>query len=155
MKRVTTLLVLLGGLTLAVADVTVTDTAVPTETTIATETQVQTQERVQQMNEMKERLAQMSPQERETAMEEMHGTMPEDMQSQMQDGSAMSDEQKTQMQEHMGELQMQNSEQMTQHENMNQHQAGKQFSDELQSSHTMGTLDGGGMQFGGRGKNTH
>jgi len=147
MKRVTTLLVVLGGLTLGVANAT----------SLPTGSNVQTQERVQQMNEMKERMMQMSPEERQVAMGEIQANMPKDMQDKMQEHmqhgqEGMGEGQKEQMREHAGEMRMEHSNEMAQHQNMKQQQAEHQFKTETEKGQHNGENAGGGRKSGGKGK---
>ena len=153
MKRVTTLLVVLGGLTLGVADAT----------SLPTESNVQVQERVQLMNEMKEKMMQMSPEERKVAIGKMQENMPKEMQENMQkqmrngEGGDKNQGERKQMRQHANEMQMEHSNEMAQHQNMNQQQAGKQFQGEMkenmqgipQSGQQGRNIDSGSINFGG------
>ncbi|SFV53771.1 hypothetical protein MNB_SM-4-396 [hydrothermal vent metagenome] len=114
MKAITLTLVLLGGLTLGLADATDTQT---------NEKSLQTQERIQNMNEMKEKISLMTPEAREIALQEMSKHMSSDMQNSVY----MGEDKQAQIKEYAGEMQMQNIREITQDQNMNQQQVANQY----------------------------
>lgn len=103
-------LMLLGTLTLGMA-------ATTDEQILAIQTATSTQERVALMNEFKARLAELSTEERATAIEGLRSTMK---------GNGEKTQAQVRVRERVRVNQMQADENMQRNQNMNQHQAASQ-----------------------------
>jgi len=109
-------LALLGSLTLTLADASV-------DAQITAIQNAPAQERVALMNQFKQELATMNAEERSAAI----SIMQTKMQARQGEHQAQGDMTRMRMQEHAGEMQMEQNGQMSQMQNMNQHQAGGQL----------------------------
>ena len=109
-------LALLGSLTLTLADASI-------DTQITEIQNAPAQERVELMNQFKQQLASMNAEDRSAAI----SAMQTKMQARQGDTQAQGDMTRARMQEHAGDMQMEQNGQMSQMQNMNQHQAGQQF----------------------------
>jgi hypothetical protein len=109
-------LALLGSLTLTLADASI-------DVQITAIQNAPAQERVELMNQFKQQLATMNAEDRSAAI----SAMQTKMQARQDENHAQRDMTRVRMQEHAGEMQMEQNGQMSQMQNMNQHQAGEQF----------------------------
>jgi len=131
-------LAVMGTLTLGFTAEDVTDT---------TDTQVSAEQRVEQMNEMKVKLMNMAPSERQTAMQEMQAEMPADMKEQMQAtmeqmqvNAGERQDRATEMKDHALEMQAEHSQELNAYQTMNQNQVAQEIKHEI-SSGRMSTDD--------------
>jgi hypothetical protein len=108
-------LILLGSLTLAMADATIDEQITAIKNAPA-------QERVQLMNRFKERLAAMNASEREEAIKQLRAQVQTRQQSDDNEGDQL--QERTQTQERSRINQMQQTEQMQRMEEMQQRQSG-------------------------------
>ena len=142
MTKLALSLITAGVLTLAVAD-TSAQTPVNEITTQIDQIQNATpQQRVEMMNQLKERIATMSPDERRATMQQLHLQMRSEAGNEHARDQQMMEkveEMMAQMQEHRGEMgahaqEMQQNayREMEHNEHMNQREAGEQFKEQMQ-----------------------
>ena len=105
MKKITTTLVMIGTLTLGLAQ----DASIDSQ--IETIGKASAQERVQLMNEFKKRLSQMNENDRSEAIDKLQAKVRT----------------RTQTRTRTQEMQAKNTQEILQHQNMNQQQVGNQF----------------------------
>ena len=100
------------------------------------------QQRVELMNQLKERIATMSPDERREAMQQLHTQMRNEAANEHAQDQKMMEkveemltevqEHKEQMQEHAQEMQQNVHGEMERNEHMNQREAGEQYREQMQ-----------------------
>ncbi|PHQ56684.1 MAG: hypothetical protein COA30_03905 [Sulfurimonas sp.] len=117
------------------------------DATETTDTQVSTEQRVEQMNEMKVKLMNMAPSDRQTAMQDIQADMPADMKEQMEVRMEQMQEKVSQMQtssdqsqNHALEMQAEHSQELSAYQTMNQNQVAQEIKHEI-SSGRMSTDD--------------
>jgi len=117
------------------------------DATETTDTQVSTEQRVEQMNEMKVKLMDMAPSDRQAAMQDMQADMPADMKEQMETRMEQMQEKVSEMQanagerqdrgaemkEHALEMQAEHSQELNEYQNMNQNQIRQEFKHDVES----------------------